>query len=241
MTTATSMVQATEAAQAAAPVLAVAGPLVVGTPTQDPDHVPLNGPALFAPFTGPPKGLIAIIISPALADTLAAAAASGSDLTPAVRPAVEAAAGALGPVAVGAGEWQPALDALATVVAEGGLLVPLTPRGAGAGETATAVVALAVTGQAFDSGPPESVVDGSSDLAMLFDVEVELTAELGRTRMSVRELLAMAPGAVIELNSYASEPTDLLVNGRLIARGEVLAIDENFGIRVTELLVPGAS
>jgi len=73
-------------------------------------------------------------------------------------------------------------------------------------------------------------------LELLHDVEMEVTAELGRTRMSVRDLLAMAPGAVIELDRVAGGPTDLLVNGRLIARGEVVVIDENFGIRVTEIV-----
>jgi flagellar motor switch protein FliN/FliY len=65
---------------------------------------------------------------------------------------------------------------------------------------------------------------------------MEVTAELGRTRMSVRDLLSLAPGAVIELDRLAGGPADLLVNGRLIARGEVVVIDENFGIRITEII-----
>jgi flagellar motor switch protein FliN/FliY len=73
-------------------------------------------------------------------------------------------------------------------------------------------------------------------LELLHDVEMEVTAELGRTRMCVRDLLAMAPGAVIELDRVAGGPTDLLVNGRLIARGEVDVIDENFGIRLTDIV-----
>jgi flagellar motor switch protein FliN/FliY len=73
-------------------------------------------------------------------------------------------------------------------------------------------------------------------LELLHDIEMEITAELGRTRMSVRELLGMAPGAVVELDRVAGGPTDLLVNGRLIARGEVVVIDENFGIRTSEIV-----
>jgi flagellar motor switch protein FliN/FliY len=73
-------------------------------------------------------------------------------------------------------------------------------------------------------------------LELLHDVEMEVTAELGRTRMSVRDLLSLAPGAVIELDRLAGGPADLLVNGRLIARGEVVVIDENFGIRITEII-----
>jgi flagellar motor switch protein FliN/FliY len=75
-----------------------------------------------------------------------------------------------------------------------------------------------------------------SGLDLLHDVEMEVTAELGRTRMAVRELLSLAPGAVIELDRAAGGPADLLVNGRLIARGEVVVIDENFGIRITEIV-----
>jgi flagellar motor switch protein FliN/FliY len=77
---------------------------------------------------------------------------------------------------------------------------------------------------------------GSLDL--LHDVEMEVTAELGRTRMNVRDLLSLAPGVVIELDRLAGGPADLLVNGRLIARGEVVVIDENFGIRITEIVTP---
>lgn len=73
-------------------------------------------------------------------------------------------------------------------------------------------------------------------LELLHDVDMELTAELGRTRLTVRELLGMSPGAVIELDRIAGAPSDLLVNGRLIARGEVVVIDENFGIRITEIV-----
>lgn len=73
-------------------------------------------------------------------------------------------------------------------------------------------------------------------LELLHDVEMEVTAELGRTRMTVRDLLSLAPGAVIELDRLAGGPADLLVNGRLIARGEVVVIDENFGIRITEIV-----
>ena len=63
-----------------------------------------------------------------------------------------------------------------------------------------------------------------------------MTAELGRTRMLVRDVLGLAPGSVIELDRAAGSPVDVLVNGSLIARGEVVVIDEEFGIRITEVL-----
>ena len=66
---------------------------------------------------------------------------------------------------------------------------------------------------------------------------MEVTVELGRTRMTVRDLLDLTPGAVLELDRAAGSPADLLVNGRLIARGEVVVVDEDFGLRITQILV----
>ena len=68
---------------------------------------------------------------------------------------------------------------------------------------------------------------------------MEVTAELGRTRMTVHELLSLRPGAIIELDRAAGSPADLLVNGRLIARGEVVVVDENFALRITQIVSDG--
>lgn len=73
---------------------------------------------------------------------------------------------------------------------------------------------------------------------LLGDVEMEVTAELGRTSMTVRELLSLVPGSVVELDRIAGAPIDVLVNGTVIARGEVVVVDEEFGVRVTEILDP---
>ena len=70
---------------------------------------------------------------------------------------------------------------------------------------------------------------------------VELAVEVGRTKMTIREALALGPGSIVTLNRLAGEPVDLLVNGKPIARGEVVVIDEEFGLRVTEVLGGGAS
>jgi flagellar motor switch protein FliN len=75
-----------------------------------------------------------------------------------------------------------------------------------------------------------------SDLTRLTDVTVELTVEVGRTRMSLGETLALGPGSVVTLDRLADKPVDLLVNGREIARGEVVVIDEQFGLRITEVV-----
>jgi flagellar motor switch protein FliN/FliY len=78
----------------------------------------------------------------------------------------------------------------------------------------------------------------AEELARLHDVPVELAVEVGRTKMTIREALALGPGSIVTLNRLAGEPVDLLVNGKPIARGEVVVIDEEFGLRVTEVLAP---
>jgi flagellar motor switch protein FliN/FliY len=76
----------------------------------------------------------------------------------------------------------------------------------------------------------------SRSMDLLHNVEMGVTAELGRTRMTVRDLLALTPGAVVELDRAAGSPVDVLVNGTLIARGEVVVIDEEFAIRISEII-----
>jgi flagellar motor switch protein FliN/FliY len=78
----------------------------------------------------------------------------------------------------------------------------------------------------------------AEELERLHDVPVELAVEIGRTNMTIREALALGPGSIVTLNRLAGEPVDLLVNGKPIARGEVVVIDEEFGLRVTEVLAP---
>jgi flagellar motor switch protein FliN len=88
--------------------------------------------------------------------------------------------------------------------------MPLTPAGAAGGEGA--------------------------DLRRLHDVPVELAVEIGRTRMTIGQTLELRPGSVVSLNRLAGEPVDLLINGKPIARGEVVVIDEEFGLRVTDVV-----
>ena len=93
------------------------------------------------------------------------------------------------------------------------------------------------------AGPVEPVAPqpvSAEELSRLHDVSVELAVEVGRTRMTIREALALGPGSIVTLNRLAGEPVDLLVNGKPIARGEVVVIDEEFGLRVTEVLAPKA-
>ena len=83
---------------------------------------------------------------------------------------------------------------------------------------------------------PVAGAPGGAELERLFDVPVELAVEIGRTHMTIRETLALGPGSIVTLNRLAGEPVDLLVNGKPIARGEVVVIDEEFGLRVTEVV-----
>jgi flagellar motor switch protein FliN/FliY len=77
-----------------------------------------------------------------------------------------------------------------------------------------------------------------SNLDLLMDINLPVSIELGRTRMPIAELLALGPGSVVELNKLAGEPVDVMVNQKLVARGEVVVIDENFGVRITQLMTP---
>ena len=83
---------------------------------------------------------------------------------------------------------------------------------------------------------PAVAGDGPPELERLYDVPVELAVEIGRTQMTIRETVALGPGSIVTLNRLAGEPVDLLVNGKPIARGEVVVIDEEFGLRVTEVV-----
>ena len=75
-----------------------------------------------------------------------------------------------------------------------------------------------------------------TNIGLILDVPLQVTVELGRTRKLIREILELGPGSVIELDKLAGEPVDILVNGKQIAKGEVVVIDENFGVRITEII-----
>ncbi len=98
---------------------------------------------------------------------------------------------------------------------------------------------------AFDARPEPALAavpaagDEPADLQRLHDVPVELAVEIGRTRMTIGQALSLGPGAFVTLNRLAGEPVDLLVNGKAIARGEVVVIDEEFGLRITEIIGAG--
>jgi len=85
---------------------------------------------------------------------------------------------------------------------------------------------------------PGSAPEGTQDLDLILDIPVNLTVELGRTKIPIKHILQLAQGSVIELDALAGEPMDVLVNGCLIAQGEVVVVNEKFGIRLTDIVTP---
>jgi flagellar motor switch protein FliN/FliY len=77
-----------------------------------------------------------------------------------------------------------------------------------------------------------------NDINMILDIPVQLTVELGRTRIPIKHILQLAQGSVVELDAMAGEPMDVLVNGYLIAQGEVVVVNDKFGIRLTDIVTP---
>jgi len=249
--TAPQLSLARNAAEAALAVLPTSRALFAGDPVT-PGETVIEGQAVTARFSGAASGEVVVVVGQDLADALKESPLGELDLTAAVRPALEAASRVFGPVILDPGQVmdpQVALSALATK--EGAVAIPLRDA-----EDVRAVIAMALspwptddpmaamtaaaTGGGVAQRTSSALGARGAGLDMLHDVEMEVSAELGRTRMSVRELLSLIPGAIVELDRAAGSPADLLVNGRLIARGEVVVVDENFGIRITEIVSPGA-
>ncbi len=90
--------------------------------------------------------------------------------------------------------------------------------------------------QQFSADAPKA--EPLQDFDMILDIPVQLAVELGRSKISIRNLLQLAHGSVVELNALAGEPLDVLVNGTLIAQGEVVVVNDKFGIRLTDIITP---
>ena len=88
------------------------------------------------------------------------------------------------------------------------------------------------------NSPPVAKPNSLNDFDMILDIPVQITVELGRTKISIRNLLQLAHGSVVELEGLAGEPMDVLVNGTLIAQGEVVVVNDKFGIRLTDIITP---
>ncbi|GAB4082702.1 flagellar motor switch protein FliN [Modestobacter muralis] len=215
------------AAQAAAAAMPAELDLRAGDTVADPDAVPLPlapGAAVTAALGGEVSGDIVLVLSEEIVSALTNSPVGAMDVATALRPALEAAAAALGKVRVAAERVEDVVPALDGLRDKGVFLaVPLLQ-----GSEICATLALQVT------LPRPRERRGSLDL--LRNVAMEVTVEIGRTRMTVAELLSLHPGEVIELDRAAGAPADLLVNGTLIARGEIVVVDEDFGLRISEIV-----
>lgn len=100
-------------------------------------------------------------------------------------------------------------------------------------EAAPVSFSAPVSSPAYAASPS---VGSMGNMRLLYDVEMTLTAEIGRAKLPVRQILDLTPGAIVELDRVAGSPADLMVNGHLVARGEVVVIDEDYGLRITEIL-----
>ena len=98
--------------------------------------------------------------------------------------------------------------------------------------------AAAPAAKLFEQFSGSATANANQGLELILDIPVHLTVELGRTKISIRNLLQLAHGSVVELDGLAGEPMDVLVNGTLIAQGEVVVVNDKFGIRLTDIITP---
>ena len=105
-------------------------------------------------------------------------------------------------------------------------------------ETASEVAPDQVAPASFQNFAPTGASGAGNDINMILDIPVQLTVELGRTRIPIKHILQLAQGSVVELEALAGEPMDVLVNGYLIAQGEVVVVNDKFGIRLTDIVTP---
>lgn len=224
---------AQRAAQAVVSLLPSTGDLSIGAP-QPPALIDASawGGAAVAPLTGSTDGTVGVLVGAELVTALAESPMGPLELGAAVQPSLDAAAAALGTTAGAARTLDQA--ELVSAIRGATVAVPLI-----AGSVTSAVLLVTAAEPRGASVPSGGVVRGTTrrpGIELLHGVAMDVTVELGRTRLSVRELLALTPGDVLELDRAAGSPADLLVNGRLIARGEVVVVDENFALRITEIV-----
>ncbi|MCP2032938.1 flagellar motor switch protein FliN/FliY [Okibacterium sp. HSC-33S16] len=185
--------------------------------------------ATVATLVGAPSADFALILVDP--DALTVAAGSDSPLISAldiVRPALDAASAAFGAGVLGESRRE---DASALFADEDTVVFAL------AGDAGTAgwfAIRVREHGTLGASAAPTTTAVGK--LNRINNVEMALTVEIGRTRMSVRDVLALEPGGIIELDRSAGAPADVLLNGRLIAHGEVVVVDQDYAVRITQIL-----
>lgn len=139
---------------------------------------------------------------------------------------------------VGEDDWAAAMSEQATT--EGGTPAAAEDDWAAAmnEQAAQENAATAPAAKVFEQLGGGAKANANQGLELILDIPVHLTVELGRTKISIRNLLQLAHGSVVELDGLAGEPMDVLVNGTLIAQGEVVVVNDKFGIRLTDIITP---
>lgn len=90
----------------------------------------------------------------------------------------------------------------------------------------------------FETLLPQQTEDKKQDINLILDIPVSMSVELGRTKMAIKDLLNLTQGSVIALDGLAGEPLDILINGYLIAQGEIVVVGDNYGVRITDIITP---
>lgn len=234
------------AATAACSALPLPQPPLAAPPGPDVPPLP-GGRAVSARLAGDVSGDLVLVVSAALLETLESGPTAGLELASLLAPALDAAASTLGCTAGDAAETDPAgpaPDVVVPLILGGMPVAALLLRRAGE-ETrpdeslpafTPAELSQAMPGVSPAAAPAAPAAPLATRLDQLHHVEMEVTVEIGRTRMTVGELLGLVPGQVVELDRAAGAPVDLYVNGTLLARGEIVVVDEDFGFRVTEIV-----
>ncbi len=230
------MTTATTTGRAAAEELAALLPTAV--PLRVADFDPATAPAsdasaVRAHFVGSTSADLMVVADRAIAAALASA---GDDVSAAdaLRPALEAAAATLGAGVLDNAEVLPVGDSLTDPDVEVFALV---------GDDGVAQAWFGIRVRVIAATPRRPAEPAAMDAAterarmrLLHDVELVLTAEIGHTRLPMHQVLDLVPGTILELDRAAGSPADVMVNGRLVARGEVVVVDEDYGIRITEIV-----
>lgn len=225
------------AAEAVADLIPSAEPLVAQPESQEAPTA--EAPALYSTFTGTASGTVVLILADA---TAAALQEAGEPVTELLAPVLTTAAEVPGPSVLD-GVNESATGEIPGI--EETVFIAIGNESGAAAWIGLAISALAGATPPAQREPEETgqelapVGAGSAEamrMELLRGVEMELAVEIGRAKMLVKDLLGLAPGTVVELDRAAGAPADLRVNGRLIARGEVVVVDEEFGLRITQLI-----
>ncbi len=219
----------TLATQAAASALAnlLPSPSPLSATLQPAGTVPAGSMGVVVDYVGPQSAELALVLSSRAEDSLRLAGGAGP-FSPAdvMRPALEAATAELGSGVLG----EVSESASAALFTDPGATVFQVLDGAG--QEPFAWLAIKIRASASNGGGELS----AAKLGRIHDVEMALSVVIGRTRMSVANVLGLEPGNVVDLDRSAGSPADVLLNGRLIAHGEVVVVDQDYAVRITKIL-----